>query len=91
MNGINSLILEGYVACKKEDSFLLRYKKNSSIFSIKPTKAMNGRMSDLKIGTGIRVVGRLDTYDDDFAYIIAEHIEIKPHCSKMPSTVSRNE
>lgn len=74
MKRLNSVIIEGVIVEKGEDSAILSYTANHYIynFNIKSTSATFGR---LRNGHLVRVVGSLEQSENKVA-IVAEHIEI---------------
>lgn len=74
MRRLNSVIIEGVIVEKGEDSAILSYVANHYIynFNIKSTSATFGR---LRNGHLVRVVGSLEQSENKVV-INAEHIEI---------------
>lgn len=74
MRRLNSVIIEGVIVEKGEDSAILSYTANHYIynFNIKSTSATFGR---LRNGHLVRVVGSLEQSENKVV-INAEHIEI---------------
>lgn len=75
MRRLNSVIIEGVIVEKGEDSAILSYTENHNIynFNIKFKKNMT-TFGRLRNGYLVRVVGSLEQYDK--VVINAEHIEI---------------
>lgn len=78
MRRLNSVIIEGVIVEKGEDSAILSYiAKNHYIynFNIKFKNNMSATLGRLRNGHLVRVVGSLEQSENKVA-IVAEHIEI---------------
>ena len=77
MKRLNSVIIEGVIVEKGEDSAILSYTANHYIynFNIKFKKNMSATFGRLRNGHLVRVVGSLEQSENKVV-INAEHIEI---------------
>lgn len=77
MKRLNSVIIEGVIVEKGEDSAILSYIANHYIynFNIKFKNNMSATLGRLRNGHLVRVVGSLEESENKVA-IVAEHIEI---------------
>ena len=57
-------------------------KKKENIFTVIVTGKIAEVLSTKKKGTGVRVIGRLDTTQNNAVIIVAEHIEYKLELGK---------
>lgn len=77
MKRLNSVIIEGFIVEKGEDSAILSCTANHYIynFNIKFKNNMSATFGRLRNGHLVRVVGSLEESENKVA-IVAEHIEI---------------
>ena len=88
MNSLNSVLIEGDVVelASGDGTFLAIISVNTAAGAVMVTFRAVGRVGQecaeaLKIGRGVRVVGRLAVKEAQ-VYIVAEHVEIMPMQAK---------
>ena len=88
MNSLNSVLIEGEVAELAEGGGVVLFiiSVNSSAGAVFVTIRVSGRLGQvcaetLKIGRGVRVVGRLEAGEAGIR-VYAEHVEIMPMQAK---------
>ena len=94
MNSLNSVVIEGDVVelARSEETFLAIISVNTAAGAVMVTFRAAGRLGQacaetLKIGRGVRVVGRLEAGEAGLR-VYAEHVEFKP-IQKRPQPVNK--
>lgn len=95
MNSLNSVLIEGAVVelASGDGSFLAIISVNTAAGAVMVTFRAAGRLGQacaetLKIGRGVRVVGRLEAGEAGLR-VYAEHVEFKP-AQKRPQPVNHS-
>jgi single-strand DNA-binding protein len=86
MNNLNSVLLEGELTADPIfvdgkcvfDVNVRRIEKTNTFKIICKSRLAEVCAEYLKMGRGVRIVGRLDRDENDEVYLLAEHVEFKP-------------